>query len=265
MTLQEPRILYNISVCYLAKDETSRSDSYRESLKTMLNYYAQNLAQATDGHVLINKIILFSTDRLMNFFDTNHKAAMADVHIQSLVKDEGTWFQKEEDDGDRVSVFWQNTTVWSNAHLKGFYSAKLVDNTKELEMIFHLSNVNLYRNLSTYKRIQMGGEIQWWNLNFIQHLNAYSETLTHESGHYLLQFYDEYGHWKSATEKEVINWNNKNRPYDNFGLMDNEHDDIEISNSAVDYAGLSFLKSPTATNSTAQYYAMKIMVPVRIH
>lgn len=218
LTLSEPRVLYNLSVCYLANDKTSRSADYNNSMKKMLNEYAKDVAQTTDGHVLINKVILFSTNSRMNFYDTNNKAAMSDIHIETREKDDGTWLN--------------NLQIHSNAYPGGFYDSQSVSSNESIEKFDHLKDKDSYLNLNTYKRIQMSAiEGAGHNKSFIDDAKQYATTVTHESGHYIFEFFDEY------MDQNKNDWDNSNRPNNTFfGLMDNQHDDIEMSKKDIDYS-----------------------------
>lgn len=239
LTLSEPRILYNISVCYLANDEYSRSQEYKEALKTMLSEYSRSLAQATDGHAAINKVLLFTADSRMDFYNTLELAAMSDVHIETT----------EHDDGS----FGWNVKIVSNASRGGFYSDhgsridvvngqnkvtvfspyETGEDILEQKLFKHLKETekNEIQNKKTFKRIQMSAvEGNKLNKSFVDEAVQYAATLTHESGHYLFGFLDEY------QDKDGINWDVLKKPYKNFGLMDNQYEDIEISKAGIDYA-----------------------------
>lgn len=235
LVLKEPRMLYNLTVCYLANDDTSRSEAYRNSMKNMLNEYAKHLAQTTDGHVLINKVYLFSTDSLMKFYQTEGKVSMSDIHIQTREKDDGEW--------------WFNVKIHSNAYVDGFYSDTPVDSDADVKMFEHLKNPSIYNGKKTYQRIQMSAtEGAGWNLSFIDDAWDYAATLTHESGHYLFGFRDEY------LDSKGDSWGkNYQKPYAGFGLMDNTHEDIEMSKDSIDYQYL-IDKTSTALTKHRSYY-----------
>ncbi len=220
LTLSEPRLLYNLSVCYLADDATSQSASYKSSMKNMLNEYAKDVARTTDGHVLIDRVALFSTNDRMNFFDTSNKASMADIQIQTRENDDGTWLN--------------NVTVHSNAYITGFYYDDKVGSNDSIGSFDKLKNKEKYENKQNFYRIQMSGiEGAGWNNSFIDAAQQYATTVTHETGHYLFGFFDEY-----MNENEV-SWRNisDGRPNGQFyGLMDNQHEDIEMSKTASDYS-----------------------------
>ena len=240
LTLKEPRIYYNLSVCYLANDKTSKSDSYKGSLKKMLKEYSKCIAQATDGHVMIGKVVLFSTSSLMNFFDPSHFAAMSDIHIETRVKDDG--------------VRWHNVKVHSNSNRGGFYHTDQASSQHDIDHFSYLKDADTYKGGTIFPRIQLSGTMDESDFSFIKNPVSYAKTVTHESGHYLLFLYDEYGHPKSSSDESLVEWNKKDRPYANFGLMDYQYTDVELSNMAVDYAGLACLTNKTAANSTKQYY-----------
>ena len=72
LSLCEPRMLVNMSVCYYADDKTSQSDKYKDGVKNMLNEYANRVAETSDGHVLIDQVVLFSTADRLAFYDTDN-------------------------------------------------------------------------------------------------------------------------------------------------------------------------------------------------
>ncbi len=233
LVLKEPRMLYNLTVCYLANDDTSRSEAYRNSMKNMLNEYAKHLAQTTDGHVLLNKVYLFSTDSLLNYFDTSNEAAMSDIQIRT----------REKDDGESGT----NVTAGSNAGANGFYS----DQTSPDDVpgsFKNLKNKDLYQGKRSYPRIQLSGTTGSWNLSFIDDAWLYATSVAHESGHYLLGFFDEY------LDSANAYWSD-NKPYEEFGLMDTHGltggGDIEISKTAIDY---KYLSDKTSDELTCHYY-----------
>lgn len=196
LVLSEPRLLLNVAVCYLVESEADQTDTYVAGVQNVLNEYANRIAEATDGHVLIDKIILYSTDDVLNFYTKGHIAAMADIRIESSA--------------------YSSTRIHSNAHIAGFFKGYAVyDST--------------YGSRNTYLRVQMSGvEGAGWNNSMLTKAEAYSTTLAHECGHYLFGFRDEYVN--SVGEY----WST--RPAGNYGLMDNNHYDIEMSKATVDYA-----------------------------
>ncbi len=216
LNLSEPRLLYNMSVCYLANDKKSQSTDYYNSMKNMLNEYAKDVAQTSDGHVLINKVLLYSTDNRMNFYDTGNTASMADIHIETREKDDGTWLN--------------NVQIHSNAYAGGFYSDTEVSSNESIDMFTHLKDSDSFLSRNTFLRIQMSAiEGAGWNNSFKDDAAQYATTVTHESGHYLFEFYDEY------MDQNKNNWSETNRPGGRYGLMDNQHDDIEMSKKDIDY------------------------------
>ena len=220
LKLREPRMLVNMSVCYFADDKTSQSDSYRESVKNMLNEYSHRLAEATDGHIMIDKILLFSTNNRLNFYDINNIASMADIQLQSEVKDDGKW--------------WRNVEIHNNAHVFGFFTDQQITiNDEYMEAFNNLKDAGDYLNRSTFCRIISGGiDINGYSL--IDDVYYFSATQTHETGHYLMGFLDEYQRGDGAEWNDV-----GGKPYNgNFGLMDNQYDKygIEISCNEIEYA-----------------------------
>ena len=232
LTLSEPRLLVNLSVCYLANDETSRSKSYLSSMKHMLDLYSQTMAQSTDGHVYVDKVLLFSTDSIMDFYDLNELASMADIQIQT----------KENEGG---------LTIHSNAYLGGFFYDSTISNEESLNKFSSEEAVKDLQGRKNYYRIQMSGtEGAGWNNSFIEAPGLYCATLMHESGHYIFYFYDEY------LDQDYVNWRDRpenDKPYPLFGLMDEPHEDIEISKRNIDYHYQDYHFSEDHPIATYQY------------
>ncbi|MGN1443885.1 MAG: fibronectin type III domain-containing protein [Acutalibacteraceae bacterium] len=219
LKLSEPRLLYNLTVCYLANDNTSRSEDYKSSLKRMLNEYANDIAETSDGHVLINKVCLFSTDDRLNFFDTDNFASMADIQIQTREKDDGKW--------------WNNVTIHTNAHPSGFYFSDEIPSSVSIQKFTNLKDESRYANRNGFRRIQMSGSgvSNYKTDTFTNDPFTYAETLTHESGHYVFGLFDEY------LDKDGSEWGVQyTKPYSEYGLMDHQNDDIEMSKAGIDYS-----------------------------
>ncbi|MGM9577831.1 MAG: S-layer homology domain-containing protein [Evtepia sp.] len=222
LTLSEPRMLVNMAVCYFANDSTSQSSAYRESVKNMLNEYANRVAESTDGHVLIDKVLLFYTANRLNFYNTSNIASMADIRIETEVNDAG------------------NVQVHSNAHVTGFfsdgtYTAAYDESAGDTEHFTNLPEGTALDGRTSFYRIQMSGiEGAGWDNSMIDDAYAYSTTVMHETGHYLLGFFDEYLNADGNSWRTV-----GGKPYPAYGLMDNQHTDIEISKDAIDYAYIS--------------------------
>lgn len=232
LELSEPRMLVNLAVCYFADDDTSQSGEYVQGVMTMLNEYSHRLAEATDAHIMIDKILLFSTDDRFDFYfkegETPDIASMADIQIQAEVEDDGTW--------------WNNVIIHQNAHVLGFFYDSFTDEASVdndyMEQFKNLKDVESYLGHQYFPRIIFSGtEVNNGNMN--DHPYWYAETMTHETGHYLMGFYDEYQRGTSDTEDgQGLTWDECGyRPYSpNFGLMEWEHGDIELSRNSVEYA-----------------------------
>ena len=232
LKLSEPRMLVNLAVCYFADDETSQSGEYVMSVMEMLNQYSHRLAEATDAHIMIDKILLFSTDSRFDFYSMEgeipNPASMADIRIETKVKDDGNW--------------WNNILIHHNAHVEGFFVDGQADVDEEyMNHFYYLKDKADYltQQYKTFGRIILSGTVPQKTGNTIgedfsmfDDAVSYSETMTHETGHYIMGFYDEY----LRGDKEE--WTNVDgKPYDgNFGLMDHEHESIEISRNSVEYA-----------------------------
>jgi len=222
LTISEPRMLVNMSVCYFANDATSQGEAYRNGVKNMLNEYANRMAESTDGHVLIDKILLFSTNNRTNFYDTTNIASMADIRIESTEH--------------------ETTRIHSNAYANGFYSAEQLGNDMGDYFIEFTSRPDVDRIRKTFCRIQMSGtEGAGWENSMLDEAQQYSTTVAHETGHYLFGFFDEYMNADGTDWRDVAG----TKPYSAFGLMDNNHNDIELSKNTIDYAYISTNNTPT--------------------
>ncbi len=220
--LSEPRMLVNMSVCYFANDRTSMSENYRLGVQNMLNEYAHIVAKTTDGHVLIDNVLLFSTNNRLNFYDTSNIASMADIRIETEEKDDG--------------VLWKNVQIHSNAYITGFYSddtySAVYNDTGDHEHFTNLKDGNELDGRESFYRIQMSGtEGAGWNNSMLDDAYQHATTVGHETGHYLFGFFDEYLNAADADWRDV-----GGKPYPAYGLMDNQHDDIEMSKDTVDYS-----------------------------
>ena len=221
LSLCEPRMLVNMSVCYYADDETSQSEKYKDGVKNMLNEYANRVAETSDGHVLIDQVVLFSTADRLAFYDTDKLPSMADIRIEAEEKDDGTW--------------WFNVQIHSNAHPTGFFSDGTYVASYGGDDTEHFTNLKDGEELDgrrSFYRIQLSGvEGAGWNNSMLDDAYAYSTTVTHETGHYLMGFFDEYLNADDKDWREI-----GGKPYAAFGLMDNQHEDIEMSKDSIDYA-----------------------------
>ena len=236
LELKEPRLLVNMSVCYLANDKTSRSDKYKESVKDVLKAYSLRLAEVTDGHVMLDKVLLFNTASRMDFYDTTQLASMADIRIETRAKDDGKWLS--------------NVTIRSNAHPTGFYSDGT--HTGSLDNFTNLKDGSGIQGNQSFYRIQLSGTTEGWEVSVAEKddVYEYSTTIMHEAGHYLLGLFDEYldangDTWNDGDgvlEPGESQWTqpyfgeNHDTVFGGYGLMDNHHyGDIELSKTPVDY------------------------------
>lgn len=221
LNLSEPRLLVNLTACYFADDKKSQSAEYRAGVENMLDEYANRLAETSDGHVLVDKMLVFSTDNRLDFYDTSKEASMADIRIEAEVEDDGTW--------------WNNVQIHSNAYISGFFSDGKYTASYGGDDTEHFDNLKDGDELDgkqSFYRIQLSGlEGAGWNNSMIDDAYAYSTTVTHETGHYLFGFFDEY------LNADGDNWRDVGgKPNSFYGLMDNQHDDIEMSRMASDYS-----------------------------
>lgn len=224
LSLSEPRLLVNLAVSYL---NDTNDVNYVQKIKDSMSYASQQIAQASDGHVMFNKILLVSTNNRADFANTNNIASMADIQIQATLSEGNN----------------NNMQIWSNAHVTGFYRDDSVSFNTDW---FNNIPKDAFTNTLGFNRVQLSGlEGAGWN-NAIG-TKAYSTTICHELGHYLLGFFDEY------MDGNGNNWNEC--PYsERFGLMDNQHDDIEMSRNSKDYAYLKGKMGIDAKKDTKQSF-----------
>ncbi len=197
LVLSEPRMYINLSVCYLAPDEQTQTEEYDSLVRSVMKVYANHLAQATDAHVLVDNVLVYSTDEQLDFYDTTNLASMADIRIETSAYD--------------------TTKSYSNSHVAGFFRGTMV-----------LSTVDEVTR-RTFQRVQISGT---WAGNsrcsILGDQEYYTAIMLHETGHYLFGFRDEY------MDGNRSYWNP--RYHDNYGMMDQAQDDVEISKATADYA-----------------------------
>ncbi len=231
LTLSEPRLLVNLAVSYL--NDTADAN-YAQKIKDSMSYASQLMAQSTDGHVMFNKILLIPTNSRADFANTNNTASMADIQIQATLSEGNN----------------NNMTIWSNAYVTGYYSD---DTVAFYTDCFENIPEETLSDGNGYYRVQLSGlEGAGWN-NPIG-TEAYSTTICHELGHYLLGLFDEY------MDGNGDNWGGPSHdcPYeDRFGLMDNQHDDIELSRNSRDYSYLNGTFGADASRDTNQSFIWK--------
>ena len=231
LMLSEPRLLVNLAVSYL---NDTNDVNYVQKIKNSMSYASQQIAQSSDGHVMFNKILLVPTNNRTDFANTNNTASMADIQIQATLTEGNN----------------SNMQIWSNAHVTGFYSDDIVSFSTDG---FDNIPTGAFANRSGFYRVQLSGlEGAGWN-NEIG-TEAYSTTICHELGHYLLGFFDEY------MDGNEDNWGGlfHGCPYsERFGLMDNQHSDIEMSRNSRDYSYLKGNFGAKATKDTRQSYVYR--------
>lgn len=204
LTLNEPRVKYNMSVSYIESDK-----EYEDSIKSMMNYCSKDLAQATNGHVMLDKVMLVPVKNTYDFFGKNSIGGMADLQIESMASD------------------WPR--LRANSYVDGFFMDDLVDGTEDIVYSFDIPGVDVEGNSAydKYCRILMSAvEGAGWNNDLKDntgkttrnktHRQEYGETVAHEFGHYGLGFFDEY------VDSIESNYN--------LGLMQNQHYNLELSN-----------------------------------
>lgn len=229
--LQEPRLLVDYSLCYYGRDEEERmDDAYYNQIREMMKNASESIAKATDGHVLLNKVYLFSTSNRENFFVSDWEqrgedgeghpifyansaptSAMADIRIMSSAKE-------------------KRVRLPSNAFPAGFYFDQLADD-------FGNKTGRTWQGIldgkKEFLRIELTGvdHNKWTFQN-----QEYSDTVAHESGHYVMMLLDEYLNGNKDEWEET-----GGRPAgadENFGLMDAQWLNLELS-KGYDYSYLN--------------------------
>lgn len=238
LALKEPRMLVSLSVAYLADNGSINDDvvlpNYYDNLKTVMNNVAQNVAQTTDGHILIDKVYIFDTANRNDFYLTKindsqadvgnaSDVSMADIRIESLVYDDGEW------------LF--NVKIHSNSDPSGFYddTPYYTEDKMEDSRFKHLKNYeDIVAGKASFCRVQLGGSAHEGSYN-IYDTDVYAKTITHELGHYLMTFKDEYLTSKTDDKGNKLKWRELTwvkKPIENFGLMDYQYTEIEMSKAA---------------------------------
>jgi len=226
LVLSEPRLKVGMSVGYVTDDSQSRSKSYKNSVKNVINEFAHRVAETTDGHVLIDKVIIDNANSRLSFYNNSDPVSMTDIRIESTES--------------------SSTRIGSNANLAGFYTDDTyADDISDIKTPFK-NMPDSAKTRQVFRRIQMSGTIGGgWNNSFINDSYPYSTALTHETGHYLFNFFDEY------LNADNNKWSNVGgRPYENFGLMDHHRGDHEMSKTDIDY---SYMKDGFASAGKSQH------------
>ena len=216
LALSEPRMLINLSVCYTANNKETRSEEYREAIRGMLCEYADMVAESTDGHVFIDKLILFSTPNKLNYSNVNNLASKADIKIRN-----------ESKGAAKYNL---------DTHVNGFYtSAVYKENASGYDKDFDRRPAST-SSKRFYTRIELDvADWTGWKYGLMDEAYLYAATLAHETGHYVFGLFDE------NINDEAISWNDiGSKPYENFGLMDNPLADIELSKTPIDYAYIKY-------------------------
>ncbi|MDD3041075.1 CFI-box-CTERM domain-containing protein [Bacteroides sp.] len=248
--LKEPRLLPNVSVCYFCPSSLTATEksAYYNAVKDTMTEVSKTLAQATDGHVMLNKVTINSTPQRTDFYFDNvgdaKLASMADIRIEaSDIKDVNGW-----------GLFSKPVQVHSNAYVNGFF-------TDDFNIAaFNFKNINsdelkILQAKNSFKRIQLSAKMAESSGTIYNTSSDYSKTVTHEIGHYILGFYDEYLNGLDI-QFSKIDCNKIGKAYLGLGLMDYQYTNLEMSKLA-DYNYLDPAKY-TANDATAEYYENKM-------
>ena len=256
LKLLEPRLSVNLSAFYYepANVSSNKAAENLTAVKTFLSDFSQQLAASTDGHIMLNRVLIGKTDQRTDFYvpakiengervpdyDAALLPSMADIRIEAYSD--------------------ERTRIHSNASVGGFFSDSNADGVKDDELSkFHsLSSLekSAIKGRFGFSRIQQSWKASESSYTLINDL--YIAT-THESGHYIIGLFDEY---HNGNEKEwgwIFNARPSKAP-GNFGLMDDTYDEKlgrELSN-AESYSYLSSLSNDSGDafkkNRTRQYY-----------
>ena len=198
-------------------------------MKEMLDVYSKTLAQSTDGHVYLDKVVLLQTHNRLDFYKTNTDVSKCDLRIETEVKDDG--------------MHKKNVIIHNNAYTNGFFSADtLTVSQSYMDKFANLKNPEAFVGKKTFVRILSGGSDYYGN-SLIDAPEEFARTQVHETGHYLLGLFDEY-----------MNANGKSWNTYNFGVMDWQADDIELSKRIADYKYVT--SSTPKANQTYHWYVL---------
>ncbi|MGM9552625.1 MAG: S-layer homology domain-containing protein [Clostridia bacterium] len=259
--LSEPRLLVNLAICYHESDEYNEKESntYYNSVRNFASNLSKNLAQATDGHLMVNKVLLGKTDRIESFFTSSTSSSsyanMSDIKIVGDRK--GSAREWSYVDSDGKTYWFKPLNITQNAYTGGFYTDLLID--ASLSSFKNLGKEvaeRLENNYSEFERIQLSAYVNYSGneYNIDEDTEKWSKVATHEAGHYIIGLFDDYLSAFLDGEGNEVMWGNtysdsngqtltyRDAPNSDYGLMDNNllngSNDIEIS-SDRDYLYLN--------------------------
>lgn len=207
LKMENPKLIFNCSVSYYY--DKQEGDYYSDIVEAFKRVN-QCLQKATDGYVELDKVAIYSTTDPNAFYRKSADVAKCDVQIRQYVS----------------SDEW-GSDVWPNAYVDG------------------ATDDDWYDYANEYFRVQMQKEAVGSDIS--TEPQTWAKIVTHELGHYLLGFYDEY---LNDFDQQ---WSDIGRPTgapDNYGLMEYQYTDLEMSVPA-DYINANKLSDKY---KTSQYF-----------
>lgn len=211
LLLDSPRYLCNFSLMYYYTDGWFGSGDYYDNVSKMVNSLSKQFSLATDGYFAFDKIAIYNTKDQMDFQNSDNRASQCDIQIVDVSDNPNDWIRTWSNSNVFGFIFDAKTTYKRDVSylgLGGLWQDEIKDETKSVNYRIQLAKKNV------------------WNYD-ISKSNEYAKEVLHELGHYVLGYRDEY---MNANE---IQWgtNGINHPTGiNFGLMENQYKDIELSN-----------------------------------
>lgn len=203
LVLDSPRYLCNLSIMYYYSDKTG---DYYDDVAKMTVDLSKQLSKSTDGYFAINNIAIYGTTNQNDFKTNGSRASQCDIQIND------------------------SSRTWSNSQIAGFYDDTKMDYYRNLILKNKLgeskSIIITDDGIKSNYRVEMSKENVW--AKDISDSYNYSKEVLHELGHYILDCYDEY---KDGNKNDWTFWYHPN-DWANFGLMENEYNNIELSNDS---------------------------------
>lgn len=219
LVIDNPKYFVNLTVCYYYN---SQSGDYYDDVVTAMNLVGLYLNQATDGYFEIDKVSIFGTTNQNDFYNKNKPACKADIRIEKIGK------EKED-------------RILSDAWLKPMSNSQGKQIGAVGGIYFDDAQGSSYSRIRTSKKTKNKADLS-------TNPDKWAREITHECGHYILGMLDEYENIDGKS------WSDIGRPQkapENFGLMDNQYKDIEMSvPTDYDY----YYKNPKREVMTEQFF-----------
>ncbi len=162
--LHEPRMLINLSVCYFEpSSESASANANREAVKRFMGDLSKSIAQTTDGHVMINKVLIGKTDERTDFFVPATKKQIptetSDIIFKSVPDYDSATLASMADIKLETSES-ENVKIHSNAYPLGYYENGIVEYAIDSSISDRFVNLsveeqaNIDRRNYEFRRIQ---------------------------------------------------------------------------------------------------------------